>query len=519
MASSEKPADSPSSTRSGASRGHDSGIADSEVIDRDKAAGRWLALARAALSDGDEFDSLTRETLDGPAIKALYHDRPVADPEQQSAQAGNTASARSARPSAEQEQYKPANSPLDNRVLIRPGVVDSSRRQILDALEGGATSLELPTNATGESLPLLLGDVFLDMAGISLHSGEATSAVADALMTCWDDNEVSPQAASAEFNADPYATLARQGVLDHGIEHEIAQMTTLAAITADTYPHVTAVGIDTAIQHDAGASPRLELMAGIATASRYFEALVDSGMAPEACARQLVFRIALDSDFLMSIVKIRSLRRLWLHVLQHTGISGVPVRIVAITSEREMSTREPWMNHLRHVSASMAAVLGGVDALIVLPHDRVDGRCLSESPQLGDRLARNVALVLQEESWMNTVHDPMGGAYAAEHLTHELCGQVWQGLRDLQAEGGYLEALVSGEWQQRITELQSRRVRALTSGERVMVGVNRFVEDQPDEHPDTDLEGTGGGEGGDTADKARRPLIEPQRDARTLGGW
>ena len=156
--------------------------------------------------------------------------------------------------------------------------------------------------------------------------------------------------------------------------------------------------------------------------------------------------------------------------------SNNPVFIVAETSRRYTSKLQPWNNHLRNLSASTAAFLGNANALIVHPHDAVLRSADSSDASLGDRMARNIAIILERECGLSKVHDPMAGAYAVENLTQQLMQHTWQSLATTDTSEGWLDELYSGRWQTRLAHTHRQRVTLMENEQRVTVGVNRFVQ-------------------------------------------
>ena len=421
----------------------------------------WKTLAEFSLGDDRTLSDIARESLDGNLISPLYHQHPRPD-----------------------LHYK--GNPIhlwDNRLRIDGDSVDECRDDALRGLEGGITSLELQLSdsAGDNNLPVgrlqdMLAGVHLDMAAVSLRAGNSTVAAADALGRCWQDRGIAANRVAAALNADPMGTLAVCGQLNKPFASALQDLASLASRWARTHPQVTAVCVDSTCYHNAGASPVQELVASIATAALYLDALLDAGMQPDAACNTLVFQTACDADYLMSLTKLRALQRLWRHLVRQTGTDDVSATIVAETSTRYLSRREPWVNHLRNVCATTAAAVGGAQTVIVHPHNRISGYWLDEDKATGERMARNLPLILQHECAITAVHDPMAGACAADTLTNDLCQSVWAGLRELQDAGGLLLALQNGNMQEAIADSQSQRIARLNAETDIRIGVNRFAD-------------------------------------------
>src|SRR5699024_927796 len=132
-------------------------------------------------------------------------------------------------------------------------------------------------------------------------------------------------------------------------------------------------------------------------------------------------RFAIDTQFFMEIAKLRAFRILWQTFAEaygHDKASRVPV--ISETSLRSFSKLDPYVNLLRAGNEAFAAVLGGTDVLTVHPHDVLTGVTSSSL-----RLARNVQLVIKEETLVNKVVDPAGGSYFLETIKKQLVEKAW----------------------------------------------------------------------------------------------
>ena len=368
------------------------------------------------------------------------------------------------------------------------------------------------------------------MIGLSLRAGEATEAAFDALLALHRERGHDPLEARVELDGDPLGALARRGHVAGGLDAARERLARVATRAAREMPRARIATIDTAVHHDAGASPVQELVAGIAAATFALDALLDAGLDAGTAVGTLGFRVALDADIVGGTVKLRALERLWRHALGSAGLPVTPPHVVVETSRRAFSTLAPWVNHLRNVAACTAAAIGDANAVVVHPHDRVDGRRVGDDAAIADRVARNVPLLLAEEGGMLAVEDAAGGAHAIESLTQSTAEAAWSALGELQGTGGLAAALASGAWQRDVARHHAERVARLARGERVRVGVNRFRHDGLDVSAETFAGGNvariasgepneGGGVSAETSadDRAGAPL-RSVRDAHAFEG-
>ncbi|XKE96219.1 methylmalonyl-CoA mutase family protein [Metaplanococcus flavidus] len=192
--------------------------------------------------------------------------------------------------------------------------------------------------------------------------------------------------------------------------------------------------VDTIPVHHAGGTIIHEL--GVAL-SILAETIKD-GNYKETAAKTWV-RFAVDTQFFQEIAKLRAFRGLWKAFSEAYGEEAVSMPVYTETSVRSYSKLDPYVNLLRAGNASFAAVLGGTDAHTVHPHD-----FLTVSQPSSRRIARNVQLVIKEESHASRVLDASAGSYFIEHLTNEYIDASWNYFLEIEEAGGYSEVIKSG---------------------------------------------------------------------------
>src|SRR5262249_21219915 len=156
------------------------------------------------------------------------------------------------------------------------------------------------------------------------------------------------------------------------------------------------------------------------------------GVAPADALPQIAFALSVDTDLFLGAAKLRAARTLIARIAQACKASAAAMHITVVTSKRMMAKRDPWTNMLRTTAACAAAAFGGADAVTVLPFTWA----LGAPDRFARRIARNVQLVLQEESSLGRVADPVGGSWYVEKLTAELAAKGWALFQDLEAKGG-----------------------------------------------------------------------------------
>lgn len=376
--------------------------------------------------------------------------------------------------------------PWDIRQMPRHPDPTIANREILADLEGGATSVHLKFHPASwgsadqgcgivigdqEAFDRVLKDFRPDITAISLDPGPDFLRAIGMVTDFWVREARSADQVRGFWGIDPLGVLAGQGQLFASLDTELARMSALAALATDRWGNVRAVVVDTAVYHNAGASEAQELAAALATGIGYLRAMEAHGLAVEQAARQIVFRFAADADVLMTVAKLRAFRRLWQGVLESCEVQDPPpADLHVMTSSRMLTRLDPWVNILRLTIAGFAAGIAGADAITLAPFTAA----LGIPDRKARRLARNIQLLLIEESNFHRVTDPLSGAYSVEALTDELSASAWKLLRNIEGQGGMAEAIRSGWLQGQIAKVVGERWRRLQCREELLTGVSSF---------------------------------------------
>lgn len=338
-----------------------------------------------------------------------------------------------------------------------------------------------------DDLDLALKDVLLDLVPLSLEAGAQAVPAAAMLSALWRNRGVMPEQARGAFNADPLGVLAAAGTLPVDLGGALTQAADLAAWTAETWPKVTAVGVDTSPYYDAGATEAQDLAAALATGLAYLRVLTGSGLDMDNACRQIAFTVSVGCDQFLSIAKLRAARLLWARVTEVCGATppARAMRIHARTARRIMSRRDPWVNMLRTTVAGFAAGLGGANSVAVLPFDAL----LGPSDNFARRIARNSQILLKEESSLAQVADPAGGSWYVETLTRQLAEAAWAQFQDIEGRGGMEAVLLDGWWAGQLAESWAAREKNIARRKDALTGINEFpnILEQPVVRPGPDV--------------------------------
>ncbi|MBW1596419.1 methylmalonyl-CoA mutase subunit beta [Streptomyces sp. JJ38] len=362
----------------------------------------------------------------------------------------------------------------DVRQRFRCADAARTHEEVLGDLENGVSSLWLVLGRAGlpvSALPAALEGVYLDLAPVVLEPGEEFDAAARALLDVHEQRGVAPSEVRGNLGGDSLGLLARTGD-DAPVDELLADAVRWAGRVGGTHPGLRAMTVDALPYHEAGASPAEELGCSLATAVAYLRSLTEAGLSAEAACRQLEFRYAATADQFTTIAKLRAARRLWARVAEACGVTSdaAAQRQHAVTSSVMMTRRDPWVNMLRTTVATLAAGVGGADAVTVLPFDDAAG--LPDA--FARRIARNTSTILIEESHCARVVDPAGGSYYVERLTEELARAAWAWFQEIEGAGGQRAALGSGLVGERVAATWARRREALAHRREPVTGVSEF---------------------------------------------
>ena len=431
----------------------------------------WRGLVEKALKGADFDKRLVARTADGLTIKPLYT-RADALVATAGAAPGFSPFTRGTGIPTEGHGWQ-----IHQRVTAAdPGEANTV---ILEELEGGASGIVLQTAAPGQhglslnsaaDITAALVGVHLDFAPVALEPG--FDGIKTARMFLKALAELQPKAGDAvsRLNVDPLGSFARFGTAGTAIDTALTAAVALAADAAKAPVPLTAVLVDARVPHEAGASEAQELAYLAASLVAYLRAFEAAGVAAPEAFKQIAFALAVDTDLFLTAAKIRAARTIIARIAEASGASPATMHITATTSGRMMAKRDPWTNMLRTTAACAGAVFGGADAVTVLPFTFA----LGLPDRFARRIARNTQLVLQEESSLGRVVDPVGGSWYVESLTSDLANTAWTQFQEIEKQGGLVAALKAGTLQAEIARVAEARTQAVAKGRQELTGVSVF---------------------------------------------
>jgi methylmalonyl-CoA mutase len=249
--------------------------------------------------------------------------------------------------------------------------------------------------------------------------------------------------------------------------------------TAQHMPRFNSISISGYHMQEAGATAVQELAFTLADGLEYVRAALDRGLDIDAFAGRLSFFFAIGMNFFMEVAKLRAARLLWSRMMRQFDPkkpASLMLRTHCQTSGVSLTEQDPYNNVVRTTLEALAAVLGGTQSL----HTNSFDEALALPTDFSAGIARNTQLVLQEESGITHVVDPLGGSYYVEALTGALADAAWDLIEEVEGLGGMTRAVQAGMPKLRIEEAAARRQARVDRGAETIVGVNKYrTETQP----------------------------------------
>ena len=339
-----------------------------------------------------------------------------------------------------------------------------------------------------ESIGFVIGDkefsaADLDtlLSGISVKntelvfSGCATKKVAGLFIDKMDKEGVDPETVRASFVLDPIVkkltlkgTMACKNGQCKGFENLASLISKGAA-----YKRIRFVNVSGEIFHNSGSTIVQELAFTLAAGHEYVVKLMEQGLSVDQVAPALRFSMAISSNYFMEIAKFRAARLLWANIMAPYNPSrgcASKMKVHAVTSKWNMTVYDPYVNMLRGTTEAMSAAVSGVHSIEVLPFDTP----YEKPTDFSARIARNVQLLLKEESHFNQVCDAAGGSYYIENLTNSIAEQAWNLFRQVEEKGGYIAAFEAGFIQDQVEASAAKKNSNIATRRETLLGTNQF---------------------------------------------
>ncbi|MEM9975938.1 MAG: methylmalonyl-CoA mutase, partial [Pseudomonadota bacterium] len=330
-----------------------------------------------------------------------------------------------------------------------------------------------------EDMKILFDGIPLEKISVSMTMNGAVIPVLASFIVAGEEQGVERAALSGTIQNDILKEFMVRNTYIYPPEPSMRIVADIIEYTSAEMPKFNSISISGYHMQEAGANLVQELAFTLADGREYVRAAIARGMDVDAFAPRLSFFFAIGMNFFMEAAKLRAARLLWHRIMSEfepKSPKSSMLRTHCQTSGVSLQEQDPYNNVIRTAYEAMSAVLGGTQSL----HTNALDEAIALPTEFSARIARNTQLVLQEETGVTNVVDPLAGSYYVESLTAELAEKAWALIEEVEAMGGMTKAVASGMPKLRIEETAARRQAMIDKGDEVIVGVNKYRKDQED---------------------------------------
>ncbi len=333
---------------------------------------------------------------------------------------------------------------------------------------------------TVEDMKILFDGIPLDRMSVSMTMNGAVLPVMAMYIVAAEEQGAGQDRLTGTLQNDILKEFMVRNTYIYPPEPSMRIVSDIIGYTARHMPRFNSISISGYHMQEAGATCVQELAFTLADGIEYVRAAINSGLEVDSFAPRLSFFFAIGMNFFMEAAKLRAARLLWSKLMQDLfqpqDQRSLMLRTHCQTSGVSLTSRDPHNNIIRTTIEALAAALGGTQSL----HTNSFDEALALPTEFSARIARNTQLVLQEETGVTKVVDPLGGSYYVESLTAALAEDAGRLIDEVEELGGMTKAVESGMPKLRIEQAAALRQARIDRGEEVIVGVNKYqLDDEP----------------------------------------
>ncbi|GAA4822818.1 methylmalonyl-CoA mutase [Sphingosinicella ginsenosidimutans] len=326
---------------------------------------------------------------------------------------------------------------------------------------------------TVEDMKILFDGIPLGEMSVSMTMNGAVIPILAFFIVAGEEQGVSQERLDGTIQNDILKEFMVRNTYIYPPEPSMRIISDIIGYTSAHMPKFNSISISGYHMQEAGATQLQELAFTIADGREYARAAMATGLDIDKFAGRLSFFFAIGMNFFMEVAKLRAARKLWHRVMTDLGARDERSKMLRThcqTSGVSLTEQDPYNNVIRTTIEAMAAMLGGTQSL----HTNSLDEAVALPTDFSARIARNTQIVLQEETGMTRVVDPLGGSYYVEALTQELYEKAWEIVERVEADGGMARAVAHGWPKAMIEEASAARAARVDRGEDVIVGVNKY---------------------------------------------
>jgi len=326
---------------------------------------------------------------------------------------------------------------------------------------------------TVEDMKILFDGIPLDRMSVSMTMNGAVIPILAFFIVAGEEQGVAQAQLDGTIQNDILKEFMVRNTYIYPPSPSMRIVSDIIGYTSAHMPKFNSISISGYHMQEAGATAVQELAFTIADGKEYAKAACAAGLDIDAFAGRLSFFFAIGMNFFMEVAKLRAARKLWHGIMDGLGARddrSKMLRTHCQTSGVSLAEQDPYNNVIRTTVEAMAAALGGTQSL----HTNALDEAIALPTDFSARIARNTQLVLQEETGITHVVDPLGGSYYVEALTQELHDRALEIIDRVDAEGGMANAVAAGWPKAMIEEASAARAARVDRHEDVIVGVNKY---------------------------------------------
>ena len=331
-----------------------------------------------------------------------------------------------------------------------------------------------------EDMKILFEGIPLEKVSVSMTMNGAVIPVLANFIVTGEEQGVEKSLLSGTIQNDILKEFMVRNTYIYPPEPSMRIVADIIEYTSAEMPKFNSISISGYHMQEAGANLVQELAYTLADGKEYVKTAIQRGMDVDKFAGRLSFFFAIGMNFFMEAAKLRAARLLWHRIMDELGAKNPRSKMLRThcqTSGVSLQEQDPFNNVVRTAYEAMSAVLGGTQSL----HTNALDEAIALPTEFSARIARNTQLILQEETGVTNVVDPLAGSYYVEKLTSDLADAAWKLIKEVDDLGGMTKAVASGMPKLRIEETAAKRQAEIDKGEQVIVGTNKYRLSQEEE--------------------------------------
>ena len=331
-----------------------------------------------------------------------------------------------------------------------------------------------------EDMKILFDGIPLEKVSVSMTMNGAVIPILANFIVAGEEQGVPRPQLSGTIQNDILKEFMVRNTYIYPPEPSMRIVADIIEYTAREMPKFNSISISGYHMQEAGATLVQELAFTLADGREYVRAALKKGLNVDDFAGRLSFFFAIGMNFFMEIAKLRAARLLWARIMEEfepKKASSLMLRTHCQTSGVSLQEQDPYNNIVRTAFEAMSAALGGTQSL----HTNSFDEAIALPTEFSARIARNTQLILQHETGVTNVVDPLAGSYYIESLTNELAEKAWALIEEMESLGGMTQAVATGLPKRLIEEAAIRKQASVDRGETVIVGVNKYRPETEDE--------------------------------------